>query len=642
MIEVEAPDGTIVEFPDGTSNDVMRTAMQKRWGGPQPPAPSEPSGLQPSIINDIAEGAYSAIPFSDEIVSGAMAPIRAAGDWVQGKGFDLGRSYQEGMDKEKATREEASERSPVAYTGGQIAGGLALAAPQAKAGVSLLQGAKPTLGSLVGRGAAEGAIYGGAYGAGEGQGRDRIDNALFGAETGGAVGGALGVIARAGAHRTASPVSRAAADDGLDAASVQQRLSDLGPDAMLMDLGPNLQRQAGALAASPGRAQEIVRNAIMGRDRTANARIRSEIDATLGPAPVPSQVEAGIRGGQQALSPAYQQVFRGARAVDTTPVAQRLETAEINLRGPAQRAARDIRQMLNVAGQDALDPNPGTLFQVRQAIDGMMATNVDPNAARLLASTRQQVDDLLGRAVPGIKDVDAQFAELARQSDALGRGQQVLASGREAPRPQELAQEIAEGALPQGNQIGPSAAPFRMRQGARDEIERIVGTTANDRVALQRLIKGEGDWNRERLASLFGPDKAERIIRVLDRERAFAETSHIVTRNSETAARSAAMREVGANEAPNFGVREGYMSGGMMGAARSGAVRAAERVKDALLGARREASNVDLAEALSSGDVARVSAALMRGQPQLSDAKRAIVEALTRGSVQQIGAHTSP
>jgi hypothetical protein len=34
-IEVESPDGSIVEFPDGTSNDVMKSAMQKRFGGGQ-------------------------------------------------------------------------------------------------------------------------------------------------------------------------------------------------------------------------------------------------------------------------------------------------------------------------------------------------------------------------------------------------------------------------------------------------------------------------------------------------------------------------------------------------------------------------------------------------------------------------------
>ena len=35
MIEVELPDGTIVEFPEGTSPDVIKSVMAKQFGKPQ-------------------------------------------------------------------------------------------------------------------------------------------------------------------------------------------------------------------------------------------------------------------------------------------------------------------------------------------------------------------------------------------------------------------------------------------------------------------------------------------------------------------------------------------------------------------------------------------------------------------------------
>ncbi len=38
MIEVDLPDGTIAEFPEGTSRDVMRSALQRRFGTQQQPA----------------------------------------------------------------------------------------------------------------------------------------------------------------------------------------------------------------------------------------------------------------------------------------------------------------------------------------------------------------------------------------------------------------------------------------------------------------------------------------------------------------------------------------------------------------------------------------------------------------------------
>lgn len=42
MIEIELPDGTIVEFPEGTSEDVMREALSRQFGAPQ----EEPSFLE--------------------------------------------------------------------------------------------------------------------------------------------------------------------------------------------------------------------------------------------------------------------------------------------------------------------------------------------------------------------------------------------------------------------------------------------------------------------------------------------------------------------------------------------------------------------------------------------------------------------
>jgi hypothetical protein len=52
------------------------------------------------------------------------------------------------------------------------------------------------------------------------------------------------------------------------------------------------------------------------------------------------------------------------------------------------------------------------------------------------------VDGELATAVPGIKAVDAQFAELSRQSAGLQRGSQVLDGGKTAIRPAELVDEM--------------------------------------------------------------------------------------------------------------------------------------------------------------------------------------------------------
>ncbi|WP_051370689.1 hypothetical protein [Mesorhizobium loti] len=239
------------------------------------------------------------------------------------------------------------------------------------------------------------------------------------------------------------------------------------------------------------------------------------------------------------------------------------------LRDPGQRRERLSRR--GVAAGTSLVSDAGELLNTRHAIDDMLETTQGTNAGNALQTARQAVDDELRASVPGIKEVDAKYAELARQKTAVQRGQTVLSDGRESPRPNELADEVRQGALPQGMQIGPSAVPLRLRKGARAEIERIVGTNVTGRVALQRLIKGEGDWNRARLSTLFGQDKTNAIIDLLDRERAFAETSNQVTKNSYTAAREAAKKDLTASD-PNlgFGVPQAYMAGGVMGATREG------------------------------------------------------------------------
>ncbi|ADV12927.1 hypothetical protein [Mesorhizobium ciceri] len=435
----------------------------------------------------------------------------------------------------------------------------------------------------------------------------------------GAVARALGLDKRA-----VSVLVDAARQDAVEPA----KLAQLGNNGMLMDLGPNMRHTAGAIAATPGEGKAIVRNAIGARDADANWRIRSALNQTLGEAPTPSRIIDRANTNQQRLAPEYREALRDAGPVDTLPIARYLETEAQTLRGEPQRLVQRVRSMLDYQPTPADiararangQPPPGTslisdageLLNTRHAIDDMLETTQGTNAVNALTTARQAVDDELRASVPGIKEVDAKYSELARQKEAVQRGQSVLSSGREAPRPDELAADVRQGALPQGLQVGPSAVPVRLREGARAEIERIVGTNANDRVALQRLIKGEGDWNRARLSTLFGSDKARSIIDLLDREKLFADTSNIVTRNSESAARIAAQDAITGETSRGFGVPEGFIAGGVRGAARAAGLRSAEKVVNALRNGGNDKAISQMATALASGQRSPVLAALMK------------------------------
>ncbi|MER8745867.1 hypothetical protein NKH54_22695 [Mesorhizobium sp. M1004] len=581
-----------------------------------------------SKIRTGSGGILEGIPIVGPMIRGGVE--RAAAATIAGMSDEtydqVLKRIQAGTIAEKSMNPKLDRASQVS---GAVAGTIpAMAAAPGAFGI----GAATNLGKF-GMGALSGAVINGADSAvrSGGDARESIKGGLIGGGLGLAAPIVAPLVGR-GVKAIADSVNLSAVAKalGLDksaakvlASAVRQdavepgALALIGKDGMLMDLGPNLRHTAGAIAATPGEGKAVVRGAIGARDADANWRIRSALDDTLGEAPTPSRIIDRANRNQQLLAPEYREALRDAGPVDTLPIARYLETEAQTLRGEPQKLIQRVRAMLDHQPTPAEvtrarangQPAPGTtlvndageLLNTRHAIDDMLETTQGTNAVNALTTARQAVDDELRASVPGIKEVDAKYAELARQKEGVQRGQTVLSSGREAPRPDELATEFRQGALPQGMQVGPSAVPVRLREGARAEIERIVGTNANDRVALQRLIKGEGDWNRARLSTLFGSDKASAIIDLLDREKLFADTSNIVSRNSETAARVAAREAIDPSSGGGFGVREGFIAGGARGAARAAGTRAVESVIDALRNGGNDKAISDMARALTSG-----------------------------------------
>jgi hypothetical protein len=565
-----------------------------------------------------------------------------------------GQSYADNLEVARGLTRMAQDEHPYITTAGNITGAVGGTLPAVMAAPAAFGGGSGSLflrsllsaGSGAGIGGTDAAVRSGGdmeqtlRGAGAGFGMG-----ILGPIAGKAVGaGARNVIdwfglrslakAAGTTPKTVSRLAQAAARDGLDDAAIRSRLAELGPDAMLADLGPNLSGYTGALANMPGRGQQSVRRALDARHAGANARLAAAVDDTLGRAPVPSYIDDMIAEGQRAVGQQYGQVFRNALAVDTTRIAEGLESKAVNLRGEAQKAVQRVRSMLNVSGTDVLDPNPGTLFQTRQAIDGMMATETNPKVIQALAEVRSQVDDVLARSVPGLKEVDGQFAELARQREALQRGQAVLDSGRTAPRPVELAQEAAEGALPQGRFMGPSGGTARMRQGARAEIDRILGNNANDVSRLNTLIKSDGDWNRARLATLFGHEKADRLFRVLENEQLFATTRNNAMGNSFTAGRQQAIAELGGQGGDDI-LRQAFGADGLRGTARAGSLKVAEHIKQMIMGPYYEAQRASLADAITSNRAQLVDAL---SHAQRSPEQQKLFETITKAMLLGPGA----
>lgn len=236
-IQIEAPNGEIVEFPDGTPDDVMANAMRETYGGPeagkQSRVPADkvaaekakqdefyssgiyagaynPLGSIARTIDAAASGAQRAPLFGwdDEAMAGVATAGGLAGDYEQSR---------QGFDSRKQAQREAN---PVASAAGEIAGGLATGGRLAQSGITLAGRSLPLVGRT-GAAALEGAAYGGLVGAGEAAPGQRGEGAAFGAAVGGATGGVLSAAGDALASKAARRVSQQTAPsiDDLSAAS---------------------------------------------------------------------------------------------------------------------------------------------------------------------------------------------------------------------------------------------------------------------------------------------------------------------------------------------------------------------------------------------------------------------------------------
>jgi hypothetical protein len=213
VFTIQSPDGRKIKIEAADEATAMRGAQEWAASNPAAPAPSQ-EGRIPIIsdFNDFSNafrtGATQGMTFhfADELQAGVEAPFRAIGDTFSGKGFDLGRSFNEGLQNVRGVTGQMTAKNEGAALAGDVVGSLVAGGGLAKGGFTLMNAAKPTVASMAGRGALEGAAYGAVSGFGrseadsvEGRGRDALTGGILGGVAGGALGGVGGKLAeRAG------------------------------------------------------------------------------------------------------------------------------------------------------------------------------------------------------------------------------------------------------------------------------------------------------------------------------------------------------------------------------------------------------------------------------------------------------------
>lgn len=653
-----------IEAPDEKALSVAVSQLQAQGDVSAAAGKPERSGGIDGAVRAMGRGVLGVGSYLDELNAATNATLAPVIDpLLPDQGYEKlpgntwGERYDQALDIQRRKDAEYDKDSPVLSTGLKIAGGvgsglgLLKAAPtvggyvMGNTGATLPTRVAATIGSGIGTGTVQG------FGAGEDGATERFKQAGKEGLIGGTTAGIMMPVAAgisAGAKKVGG-LLLGESDDALSTLSrearqyvnreladpnkvelYRQSLNDLGPEAMLADVSPDWLGVARGAAARPGTRGMVV-DPLNERAVSANARLRSDVAANLGPDPVPSAIDRDIRGNMGEVAREYGPVFRGRNSFDFTPITNDLDESISSLRGDAQRRLQQVRGMLNEFGEDAVSTDPSVAFQTRQAIDGILETEQNPKVISALSEARQMVDDALTASVPRIKEVDANYAELARQREALGQGRAILNNEASAMRPVELQDALRTGAEPQGMQVGPSAVPTRMRQSALGEIYRAVGTKANDTTALRNVVRGEGDWNREKLGLLFGQDPADSVLNAIDRETVFGDTANRVTRGSDTAMASRFTKFLDDVEKAQDVPTDTTLAG--LG------IRGVREIARLLMRNNANANASQVAEDIGRLSVAKggardeiIDALLRRGKENVIDQqRRAIVDALVQG-----------
>lgn len=228
MIEVEGPDGAVIEFPDGTAPETMKAALAKHYGGAQ-----QPPARAPNAAQRVAGGAAKAIGGGIRDFNKAIGPLALVNpltvfeDTPEAASVRKGASFgfsdeiagaiggeQAGRAARDQQRQFAQDR-PVANFIGEASGGIASAVATGGGFVA----AGKTLAQQSARGAGVGAAQAALAGAGNAEGGlgERAKGAAIAAPFGAALGAAAPYLgskvaqfwrARSGGVRAPTEVKR--------------------------------------------------------------------------------------------------------------------------------------------------------------------------------------------------------------------------------------------------------------------------------------------------------------------------------------------------------------------------------------------------------------------------------------------------
>lgn len=416
MIEAELPDGTVLEFPDGTPQSVIQASVRKTMGVK---APSQPDAFDQKMhesakINPVLEAGAN-------VLGGATGLMRGTANIVGGV-FGNSKLGQDIWPTEKL------DKSSLAYTAGEFLdpvsmgiGGAAFKGAGAIPQIAKLTKIKPIVQGMVG-----GGVAGGATGA-----LSENGDAGTGAVTGALIGGAIpGVVMGAQKLRKiAEPITKAGAQTHAGR-MVKEVAGDTYDDVLsaLKNLNTPFSKPSVAQATAKLNNPEIA----------ALQRVAEGIS------PVPGVTREAAQRGERA---GLLQSFAGtddeikrlieARAANSyssvlkQPVKGDSELGNI-LRDPyVKDTFAEVRKLVDASRVQGRDVPLGEQLQmVKKSLDktlsGTPVNKPSSNETRAITDVQSRLNTWMKSNIKGYADVGKEYAELSGDLFQKKVGQNML------------------------------------------------------------------------------------------------------------------------------------------------------------------------------------------------------------------------
>lgn len=632
MIEIELPDGSVAEFPDGTSNDVIKGTLAKQFAAEKKEPPKY----------DIPYGAGAA--WTDAATGGMAGKASAGlGALLRAPFTDktIGEEYDEGYSSLKAAREKYAEESPAANMAANIGGGV-VGGGQLMSGagnlLSRIPGVNRVFNSgIVGRTAADlagGTAFGGLSAAGYDE--DVAKGALIGGVTGAvarpvmAVGGAAlntaaGLMGLGNQGRAANALSEAVARSGR---SVNDITDDLArataegqPQYAVADaMGNSGQRMLSGIVRAPGDGRQAVVEALQARQAGQGRRIQNALTEGFGAPQTAQQTEAAQRALRSADGAAnYGAARTDAGAVNPTRAIEaadeflgtggslpRTGIADDSVEGVVRRARALLTDGENVVSDF------DTALRAKIELDNMIETGSGTVQNKL-----KPIRDALDKSLEDSSDAYRNARDTYRQqSQAL----EAVQTGRDAARRGRV-----EDTIPAFNNMRPDQQQG-FRAGYADDYIADVQKAAGPMTNKARPLISDATAAEFPAFAIQG--QGDTLMNRIGREQRMFETTNQALGGSRTADNLADTADAGGFDPTIIG---NILTGNFASAAKTALSQSAAGISG-----RNQATRDMIARALMESSPTRANAALAgavaRGQ-RLTNAQQMVIRALIGGSV---------